>query len=293
MRELQNKVAVITGAASGIGLALAHAAAQARMRVVLADVERTALDEAAAAVKARGVETLAVPTDVSNATAVEALAARTIDRFGAVHLLCNNAGVALSGPMWMQTIADWEWVLGVNLWGVIHGIRVFTPFMLGQTDEAHIVNTASIAGMICAPGTGIYNVSKFGVVALSETLSLELAVFAPHVKVSVLCPGFVNTRILDSDRNRPAELADAAPPLPGRDEMEPMIRQLLASGQSPETVAAAVFDAVGNERFYVFPNPIWKDRIRDRMEGILAERAPDPMHVAAVFRGAAMPPRQS
>src|SRR5512144_2228126 len=142
MRELHGKVAVVTGAASGIGLGLARAAGQAGMRVVLADIERDALDEAARAVGAQGAETLAVATDVSNAAAVEALAARALERFGAVHLLCNNAGVALSGPMWTHTIADWEWVLGVNLWGVIHGIRVFTPIMLQHGEPAHIGNTA-------------------------------------------------------------------------------------------------------------------------------------------------------
>jgi len=279
MRDFDQKVAVVTGAASGIGLALAHAAARVKMRVVLADVERGPLDEAAAAVAAHGVETLAVPTDVSDAAAVEALAGRTIERFGAVHLLCNNAGVAISGPMWMHTLADWQWLLGVNLWGVIHGVRVFTPIMLAQGEPAHIVNTASIAGTVCAPGTGIYNVSKFGVVALSETLSLELEMFGAPVKVSVLCPGFVNTRILDSARNRPATLADAGPPPPAQESMEPVIRQLLATGQAPDDVAAAVFDAVRNERFYVFPNPVWKERIRERMEGMLEERNPDPAQI--------------
>jgi NAD(P)-dependent dehydrogenase (short-subunit alcohol dehydrogenase family) len=275
MREFVNKVAVITGAASGIGLALAHAAARAKMRVVLADVERGALDEATAAVAARGVETLAVPTDVSSADAVEVLAARTIERFGAVHVVCNNAGVAISGPMWTHTLDDWQWLLGVNLWGVIHGVRAFTPIMLQQGEPAHIVNTASIAGTVCAPGTGIYNVSKFGVVALSETLAVELEMFGAPVKVSVLCPGFVNTRILDSVRNRPAELASSGPPPPGQEAMEPMIRQLLASGQAPDQVAEVVFDAIRDERFYVFPNPAWKERIRARMEGMLEERNPD------------------
>ncbi len=282
MQDFENKVAVITGAASGIGLALAHAAARAGMRVVLADVERGPLDEAAAAVGARGAQTLAVRTDVSDAAAVEALAACTIERFGAVHLLCNNAGVAISGPMWTHTLADWQWLLGVNLWGVIHGVRIFTPIMIERGEPAHIVNTASIAGIVCAPGTGIYNVSKFGVVALSETLALELELFGASVKVSVLCPGFVNTRILDSARNRPAALASTGPPPPGQEAMEPVIRQLLASGQAPEQVAAAVFDAVRNERFYVFPNPVWKERIRARMEGMLEERNPDAAQIMAL-----------
>ena len=152
MKDFAGKVAVVTGAASGIGLALAQRFATAKMRVVLADVEPTALAEAARAVAAAGVDTLAVRTDVSQPADVEALAARTIDAFGAVHVLCNNAGVAISGPTWMQTLSDWEWVLGVNLWGVIHGVRVFTPIMLAQGGEAHIVNTASVAGLTAGPG---------------------------------------------------------------------------------------------------------------------------------------------
>lgn len=279
MKDFEKRVAVVTGAASGIGLALAHRFAHARMKVVLADVESTALEAAARAVGTAGAETLAVRTDVSKAQDVEALAKRTIDAFGAVHVLCNNAGVALSGPTWTQTIADWEWVIGVNLWGVIHGVRVFTPIMIEQGVEAHIVNTASIAGMICAPGMSIYNVTKHGVVALSETLHHELSMLGSPVKVSVLCPGFVNTRILDSVRNRPADLADTAPEQPERAEMDQAVRQLLASGLAPEQVAEVVFDAIRTERFYVFPSPEWKDRIRERAEEIQAERNPASMTV--------------
>ena len=283
MKEFKGKVAVVTGAASGIGLALAHRFAQAGMRVVLADVEPAALADAARAVGAGGAETLAVRTDVSKAADVEALASRAQAAFGAVHVLCNNAGVAISGPTWLQTLSDWEWVLGVNLWGVIHGVRVFTPIMLAQGDEAHIVNTASIAGMLCGPGTSVYNVSKHGVVALSETLHHELALLAAPVKVSVLCPGFVSTRILDSARNRPAQLADTAAALPGRDEMEQAVRQLIATGLPPEQVAAVVFDAIRAERFYVFPHPEWIERIRARMEDIVAARNPTTLSFDALI----------
>jgi NAD(P)-dependent dehydrogenase (short-subunit alcohol dehydrogenase family) len=283
MKDFKGKVAVVTGAASGIGLALAHRFAQAGMRVVLADVEPAVLADAARAVGAGGAETLAVRTDVSSAADVEALAARAQAAFGAVHVLCNNAGVAVSGPTWLHTVSDWEWVLGVNLWGVIHGVRVFTPIMLAQGDEAHIVNTASIAGMLCGPGTSVYNVSKHGVVALSETLYHELALLAAPVKVSVLCPGFVSTRILDSARNRPTQLADTATGLPGRAEMDQIVRQLVAAGLPPEEVAAAVFEAIRAERFYVFPHPEWIERIRARMEDIVAARNPMALSVEALI----------
>lgn len=274
MKEFREKVAVVTGAASGIGRALAQRFAQAGMKVVLADVETAALEQAAHEIAAAGTAVLAVRTDISKAAEVERLAQTAVEKFGAVHIVCNNAGVALSAPSWMNTIADWEWVLGINLWGVIHGVRVFTPLLLAQGVEAHIVNTASLAGLIAGPGTAAYNVSKFGVVALSETLHHELTMLGSPVRVSVLCPGFVNTRILDSERNRPAELGETAPKLPGAEEMEQMGRQLIAAGSPPSLVAEIVFDAIRNERFYILPHPEWKQFIRTRMEDILEERTP-------------------
>src|SRR5215468_8675057 len=188
MKEFREKVAVVTGAASGIGRALAQRFARAEMKVVLADVESGALEQAADEIAASGTQTLAVRTDVSKAAEVERLAQAVIDKFGAVHVVCNNAGVGTSGPTWMQTVDDWKWLLGVNLWGVIHGVRVFTPLLLAQ-GEGHIVNTASLAGMISGAGAAPYNVSKFGVVALSETLHHELTLLGMPVRVSVLCPG--------------------------------------------------------------------------------------------------------
>ncbi len=188
MQEFRDRVAVITGAASGIGRALAQRCAQEGMKVVLADVEESALIETAAEVRASGAPALAVVTDVSNIRAVEALAQQTLDMFGAVHLLCNNAGVAAGTTIWDSTLADWEWVLAVNLWGVIYGVRVFVPIMLSQDTDCHIVNTASIAGLIAGPGLGVYKVAKHGVVTLSETLYYELAQRDAKVKVSVLCP---------------------------------------------------------------------------------------------------------
>jgi NAD(P)-dependent dehydrogenase (short-subunit alcohol dehydrogenase family) len=282
MKEFKEKVAVVTGAASGIGQALAKRFAQAGMKVVLADVEAGALEQAAHEVEASGAAVLAVRTDVSKAIEVERLAHAALEKFGAVHVVCNNAGVVTSGPTWMQTVADWEWVLGVNLWGVIHGVRVFTPVLLSQGVEGHIVNTASMAGMIAGPGTATYNVSKFGVVALSESLHHELLLLGSPVRVSVLCPGFVNTRIADAARNRPAELAETAPKLPGAEEMEQLGRQLLASGSPPSMVADVVFDAIRDERLYIFPHPEWKEYIRPRMEDILAERTPTLGNIDAI-----------
>ena len=183
------KVAVITGAASGIGRGLAERFAVEDMRVVIADIEEEPLAELEADLKANGATVLAVRTDVSNAAEVENLAARTLDTFGAVHILCNNAGVVCSRPIWEHTLSDWEWVLGVNLWGVIHGIRAFVPRMLTQGDACHIVNTASILGLVGGSGEGIYKVSKHGVVALSETLADELAQKGANIQVHVLCPG--------------------------------------------------------------------------------------------------------
>ncbi|HUI25720.1 MAG TPA: SDR family NAD(P)-dependent oxidoreductase [Candidatus Kryptonia bacterium] len=273
MKEFRDKVAVVTGAASGIGRALAQRFAGEGMKIVLADVEPAPLEKAAREIDASGARALAVRTDVSKAAEVEHLAQAALDKFGAVHVVCNNAGVVTSGPTWMQTVADWEWLLGVNLWGVIHGVRVFTPILLAQ-GEGHLVNTASLAGMISGPGAAPYNVSKFGVVALSETLHHELTMLGSPVRVSVLCPGFVNTNIFDAARNRPATLAETAPQLPGSEEMAQMARRLLANGSPPSMVADVVFDAIRNERFYIFPHPQWKRHIRARMEDILEERIP-------------------
>lgn len=275
MKEFKDKVAVVTGAASGIGNALAQRFASAGMKIVLADVEPAALEQATREIAATGAATLAVRTDVSKGPEVERLAQATLDKFGAVHVVCNNAGVVLASPApaWMNTVADWEWVLGVNLWGVIHGVRVFTPILLAQGVEGHIVNTASMAGMISGPGMATYNVSKFGVVTLSESLHHELTMLGSPVHVSVLCPGFVNTHIFDAARNRPAELAETAN-MPGSEEMEQLGRQLLAAGSPPSLVADIVFEAIRNDRFYIFPHPEWKQFIRARMEGILEERNP-------------------
>src|SRR5213079_1196074 len=231
MKDFYYKVAVVTGAASGIGRALAGKSAQEGMKVVLADVEESALKQAEAELQASGAQVLAVRTDVSQADEVEALAKITFETYGAVHLLFNNAGVGAGTTVWESSLADWQWVLGVNLWGVIYGIHYFVPRMLAQDSEGHIVNTASAAGLISSPGAGIYKVSKHGVVTLSETLALELAVRGAKLKASVLCPEFVNTRIFDAERNRPQALANAPQEQPTSPEMEALLqaaRQWLA-----------------------------------------------------------------
>jgi NAD(P)-dependent dehydrogenase (short-subunit alcohol dehydrogenase family) len=276
MKDVKGKVAVVTGAASGIGRAMAERFAAEGMKLVLADVEERALSRAVADLEAKGATVRAVPTDVAKAGGVEALAAETLDAFGAVHVLCNNAGVVAAGLAWELTVADWEWVLGVNLWGVIHGIRVFVPIMLGQDLDGHIVNTASMAGLVSSPMNAVYNVAKFGVVTLSETLQHDLTLRGARIGVSVLCPGWVNTRILEADRNRPATpgAAAARPPTPEEAAMEQTVRQLLATGLPPAEVAGRVFAAIRDQRFYILTHPEWKELIRTRMEDILEERPP-------------------
>ncbi|TML43535.1 MAG: SDR family NAD(P)-dependent oxidoreductase [Actinobacteria bacterium] len=276
MRELREKVAVITGAASGIGRAVAERCAGAGMKVVLADVEESALVAAERAFKDAGADVLGVRTDVSRADDVEALAGRAVERFGAVHLVHNNAGVAAGGLMWELPLADWKWVLGVNLWGVIHGVRTFVPLMLAQGDEGHVVNTASLAGLTSTPFLGPYSVSKHGVVTLSETLLKELAMQGAKVKVSVLCPGLVRTRIGESGRNRPAQLEherddDAS----AVDAMSSgAFQQLVEAGMDPAAVADQVLEAVRQERFWVLTHPELDQAIRSRADDILERRNP-------------------
>ena len=268
---MQN-VAVITGAASGIGRGLAERFAAENMKVVLADVEEEALAELETDLKSKGADVLTVKTDVSNAAEVENLAVQTLDTFGAVHILCNNAGVVCSRPIWEHTVADWEWVLGVNLWGVIHGIRAFVPRMLAQGDACHIVNTASILGLIGGGGTGIYKVSKHGVVVLSEALVDELAQKGANIQVHVLCPGWVRTGILDSNRNRPGALQNlVTEALPRQQTLSGSgnARAEMEAGMSPAEVAEHVYNAIQNGTFYIHTHPEHKAAIRERMERIL------------------------
>lgn len=280
MDSFQGKVAVVTGAGSGIGRALAERFAAEGMKVVLADIEAEPLARTERDLRAQGAEVLAVQTDVSQAGDVEALAKKTVATFGAVHVVCNNAGVAVGKTTWEHTDADWEWVLGVNLWGVIHGIRTFVPIMLEQGTEGHIVNTASVAGLLVSGFKPSYDVSKFGVMALSESLYRELEALGSRVKVSVLCPGLVNTRIMESGRNRPGRLEnEAAVEAAGqRPEalayMQRLGEGLKRIGTPPSFVADAVFEAIRDERFYILPHDTFDTQIRERTDAILARGNP-------------------
>lgn len=290
MKDFKGKVAVITGAASGIGYGLAEHAAKEGMKVVLADVEEAALAKAERNIKALGANTLAIKTDVSKADDVKALADKTLDRFGAVHLLCNNAGVSAGPLVWQCTLSDWKWVMGVNLWGVIHGIHFFLPVMLEQGNECHIVNTSSIMGLFSVIGAP-YTVSKHGVVALSEILYRELEQAGHNIGVSVLCPAYINTGILEAERNRPAELRDVDiekakyMSKPKVQEMIEHARQLHRDGMSPQNNADIVFSAIKENKFYILANAErFKPVIQTRMEDILQERNPTPLNMEDVLK---------
>jgi NAD(P)-dependent dehydrogenase (short-subunit alcohol dehydrogenase family) len=271
MKEFKDKVALVTGAASGIGFALADRFASVGMKVVLADVEAAALETAEKTLKAKGAPVLAVRTDVSKPADVEELARRAYERFGAVHVLCNNAGVGAGGLSWEHSYDDWQWVLGVNLWGVVNGIRTFVPRMIQQGTEAHIVNTASVAGLITSPYMSIYGATKHAVVALTESLKMELELTGTKIGASVLCPGFVATKIHDSERNRPAELKGqrSATETDQQTTIRELARQQVAAGIKPAEVAAMVLEAIRDERFYVLTHPRFSKLIRLRMENIL------------------------
>jgi NAD(P)-dependent dehydrogenase (short-subunit alcohol dehydrogenase family) len=279
MKALAGKVAAVTGAASGLGRAMANAFAAEGMHVALADVDLQNLFQVEKEIRSRGVRALSMQVDVSKAAQVEAFAERVVSELGGVHLVCNNAGVSPLGAVWESTAADWQWILGVNLWGVIHGVRAFAPRLIAQ-NEGHIVNTASVAGLISPPGSGAYNVTKHAVVALSESLHHDLHSRGAAVGVSVLCPAYVPTGISDSERNRPGDLLNADQPKSQyQTEKEAMLRKAVASGRlSADDVARAVVAAVKEDRFYVLTHPRIKGAIRARMEDILDERPPrDPL----------------
>jgi NAD(P)-dependent dehydrogenase (short-subunit alcohol dehydrogenase family) len=271
MKMLEGRVAAVTGAASGLGRAMALAFAGEGMHAALADVDEPGLKSTLDEVQSRGVRAFAMRVDVSRYQEVESFCSKAIAQFGATHVVCNNAGVSPLGAVWENTLADWQWILGVNLWGVIHGVRAFVPRLLAQ-GEGHVVNTASVAGLISPPGMGAYNVTKHAVVALSESLHHDLRSRGSPVGVSVLCPAYVPTGIADSERNRPRELLN-----PGRNpsKEEALLKKAVASGKlSADDVARAVVAAVKEERFYVLTHPRIKGAIRARMEDILDERAP-------------------
>jgi NAD(P)-dependent dehydrogenase (short-subunit alcohol dehydrogenase family) len=272
MERFEGRVAVITGGASGIGLALARRFAGEGMKVVIGDVEEPALKAAVDELHGGGAEVEGVVTDVTDAEQMQGLADAAVARFGGVNVFCNNAGVGGGGLSWEMPLSTWEWVLGVNLWGVIHGIRAFVPLLM-QQDEGHIVNTASIAGLVAAPFMGPYNASKHAVVALSETLHHELAMMAPQVKVSVLCPGWVSTNIADSSRNRPAHLQGDALEDGAAGEL---LRQIIAQGMPPADLAEKVLAAIRDDRFWILTHDdesdMWVRAVNRRIES-LGERA--------------------
>ena len=278
MREFKDRTAVITGAASGIGLALAQRAAREGMRLVLADIDEAKLAEAAKTLPVAADALCTRRADVSREEDIAALADTAFDRFDGVHLLCNNAGVGLTRLAWELTTADWEWVLGVNLWSVVHAVRHFVPRMLAQDGESHIVNTASVAGLLSTPAMAAYNVSKHGVVTLSETLYAELAEQKAKIGVSVLCPAWVPTAIHTSERNRPQRFGEATLPSAASAAYQERISQAVKSGRlTADDMANAVFDAVAANRFYVVPHSRIKQAVRLRMEDILEDRNPTPL----------------
>jgi NAD(P)-dependent dehydrogenase (short-subunit alcohol dehydrogenase family) len=276
MQEFKDKVAVITGGASGLGLAMARRFAREGMKLALGDVEEEPLRRVEQEFRRAGVPVLAIRTDVSRGHDVERLAEKTLATFGAVHIVCNNAGVGPGGVVWENTTADWEWVLGVNVWGVIHGVRVFVPIMLRQNTPCHVVNTASVAGLLSVPGMGIYCVSKHAVVTLTECLYHDLAARGAKVGVSLLCPAYVPTGIADSERNRPAMLHNPPRPRSPEDlEREQTMRHAVESGRiSPDDVAQMVFDGIVQERFYILTHPRIKAAIGTRVQDILEDRNP-------------------
>jgi NAD(P)-dependent dehydrogenase (short-subunit alcohol dehydrogenase family) len=280
MKSFQGKTAVITGAASGFGLETSRLAAQAGMNVVMADVQQDALDQAAAQIESLGAKVLPFRLDVSKADQVEAMGRATVERFGAPHFVFNNAGVSSGGLIWEHTQKDWEWVIGVNLLGVAHGVRVFTPMMLeaARKDvnyEGHIVNTASMAGMVNMPNMGSYNVTKQAVVSLSETLFQDLALVTDQIHCSVLCPFFVPTGIHKSERNRPSEMSEAAKPTKSQLIAQALGEKAVTSGKlSAADIAKMVMDAIANNKFYIFSHPHALGAVQTRLEDVMQCRNP-------------------
>jgi NAD(P)-dependent dehydrogenase (short-subunit alcohol dehydrogenase family) len=274
VQDLHDKVAVVTGGASGIGFALAGRFAAEGAHIVIGDIEAAALDRAVADLRASGAQVEGVVTDVTDPKQMQALADAAVTHFGGVDIFCNNAGVGGGGLSWEMPLSTWEWVIGVNLWGVIHGVRSFVPLLM-QRPEGHIVNTASVAGLMAAPFMGPYNASKHAVVAIAETLHHELAMTAPHVKVSVLCPGWVRTGIAESARNRPEHLQEG---VTADGDGASLLRGFIESGMPPEEVAGKVLDAIHDERFWILTHDevgdFWVDGVNGRLRSLEARTNP-------------------
>lgn len=276
MKDLTGKTAVVTGGASGIGFAMADRFAREGMNLAIVDIEAEPLEIAAEKLRAQGAQVSSHCVDVSNADQMDELGAAVLEKFGNLHILCNNAGVAQGGPMWELTTEDWEFAMRPNLWGVIHGVRVFAKHLVAQ-DEGHIVNTASMAGLVNVPGLGPYNVTKSAVVALSETLYHELRAQGSKVGVSALCPGFVNTRIFESERNRPADLPSRPDTSTPEEQaaMEAGIEFIKSAAIPAERVADCVYEAIVNQQFYIFTHPGTASVVEERMRRIIAGENPE------------------
>lgn len=277
LKEFRGKVAVVTGAASGIGKAMCERFAREGMRVVMADVEQERLKHAASELEGRGTEVLAVRTDVSRADDLSHLRDETLERFGAVHVLCNNAGVFAGGLCWDAISTDWEWVMGVNVYGILHGIRAFVPHMLEQNQPGHVVNTCSMAGLINMPLSGAYSVSKHAALSLTETLYHELRMKQSPVGVSALCPELIRTRIGHSERNRPAHLKrPEGSGTPEQALVEQAIKSSTEGGVDPSLMADRVFDGIRDDRFYLLAEEgtSWDRACQTRLEDIRLRRNP-------------------
>jgi NAD(P)-dependent dehydrogenase (short-subunit alcohol dehydrogenase family) len=274
MKVFSGKTAVITGAGSGFGREFARTAAALGMNLALADIQQDALDAITEELRSGGTKVFSLRTDVAKQADMETLAAQTFETYGGVHLLFNNAGVGAGGFVWENSVADWEWVLGVNLWSVIHGIRLFVPKMLAQGDECHVVNTASVAGLLSAQTMGIYNASKHAVVTLSETLYQDLRAARANIGVTVLCPAFVPTGIANSERNRPAELPAAAP-TESQKIAQAASNKAVSSGKlTAAHVAAKTFDCIREQKFYCITHPKILGSVELRLQDILLQRNP-------------------
>lgn len=282
MQDFKGKTAVITGGASGIGFGMAEVFAEEQMNIVLADIEASALEEAVARLESRQVSVRGVVTDTMRRESVANALAEATATFGNVHLLCNNAGVAGGqGLIWETPDEDWRWVLGVNFWGVLYGIQTFVPHMLEHGEAAHIVSTASLAGLIA--GGGPYGVSKHGVLSLSEGLQRDLRVVGANIGASVLCPGFVNTNIMTSERNRPDDLP-AQPAAVDQESGMAGVGAFVANGKQPREIGEIVLASIKADEFYILPHPAWDDVVRGRVEAVLRRTRPQEIDFAEIIK---------
>jgi NAD(P)-dependent dehydrogenase (short-subunit alcohol dehydrogenase family) len=278
MKDFKGKTAVVTGAASGIGRALAEQCTYEGMNVVLADIDKAALLNTEAELKSTSAKVVSIVTDVSKEEDIHKLAQTALDAFGGIHLLFNNAGVGSSAPtLWKLTTLDWKWVMGVNLWGTIFAVKEFVPIMLKQQTECYIVNTSSVAGLMAGAGNGVYGVTKQGLLSLSETLYYEFKQSEAPIGISVLFPGFVHTRLMESERNRPEELRNPLSPAHEIKQKSPaseMVNEGVLKGMPPDQLAKLVFDGIRKEQLYIITHPEFKPAIQQRMEYVLSEKNP-------------------